>query len=122
VTAEEWDQTTKLTFRDSVEVQGQVLPASTDWFKLADNDSDRNIIPMWNADRTHLVTTIPAIPDYRQNTPRKQSLIARRDRPASRKPFDRGFTPEITLARSLFIRRRALSNSQRIQGGLALDA
>ncbi len=38
---------------------------------LADNDSDRNMVQIWNADRTQLVTTILAIPDYRQKTPEK---------------------------------------------------
>jgi hypothetical protein len=70
VVADDWDQATKLTFSDSVGLPGQVLPAGSYWFKL-DNESDRNIIPMWNADRTHLVTRILAIPDYRQNTPEK---------------------------------------------------
>ena len=71
VRADDWDQATKLTFSDSVEVPGQVLPAGSYWFTLADNDSDRNIVQIWNADRTHLVTTILAIPNYRQKTPEK---------------------------------------------------
>jgi hypothetical protein len=72
--ADEWDQATKLAFSESVEVPGQILPAGTYWFTLADNDSDRNIVQIWNADRTHLVTTILAIPDYRQKTP-QETLI-----------------------------------------------
>ena len=71
VMADEENQAIKLTFSDPVEVPGQVLPAGTYWFTLADNDSDRNIVQIWNADRTQLVTTILAIPDYRQKTPEK---------------------------------------------------
>ena len=71
VMADEWDQATKLTFSESVEAPGLILPAGTYWFTLADNDSDRNVVQIWNADRAHLVTTILAIPDCRQNTPQK---------------------------------------------------
>jgi hypothetical protein len=63
--ADDWNQATKLTFSEPVEVPGVVLPAGTYWFQLADNDSERNIVQIWNADRTQLVTTILAIPDYR---------------------------------------------------------
>lgn len=34
-------------------------------FTLTDSESDRNIVEIWDADRTHLVTTVLAIPDYR---------------------------------------------------------
>jgi hypothetical protein len=63
--ADEQDKATQLTFSEPVEVPGQVLPAGTYWFVLADSDSDRNAVQIWNADRMHLVTTILAIPDYR---------------------------------------------------------
>jgi len=81
VMADDWDQATKLTFNELVEVPGQVLAAGTYWFTLADNDSDRNIVEIWNADRTHLVTTILAIPDYRQETPAK-TIINFEERPS----------------------------------------
>ena len=71
VMADDWNQATKLTFNEPVEVPGQVLAAGTYWFILADKDSDRNIVQIWNADRKHLVTTILAIPDYRRDTPEK---------------------------------------------------
>ena len=79
--ADEWDRATKLTFNEPVEVPGQVLPAGTYWFTLADNNSDRNIVQIWNADRTHLVTTILAIPNYRQKTPVK-TIINFEERPS----------------------------------------
>jgi hypothetical protein len=69
VMADDWDQATKLTFNEPVQVPGQVLAAGTYWFILADKDSDRNIVQIWNADRKHLVTTILAIPDYRREAP-----------------------------------------------------
>lgn len=65
VMADGWDKATKLTFSEPVEVPGLVLTAGTYWFTLADSDSDRNIVQIWDADRMHLVTTILAIPNYR---------------------------------------------------------
>jgi hypothetical protein len=62
--ADAWDQATKLTFSGPVEVPGLALPAGTYWFTLADSDSDRNIVQVWNEDRTQLLKTILAIPDY----------------------------------------------------------
>jgi len=79
--ADEWDKATKLTFSEPVEVPGQVLPAGTYWFTLADSESDRNIVQIWNADRTRLVTTILAIPDYRLQ-PRGRTVIHFEERPS----------------------------------------
>jgi len=81
VMADDWNQATKLTFNEPVEVPGQVLAAGTYWFILADKDSDRNIVQIWNADRKHLVTTILAIPDYRRDTPEK-TIINFEERPS----------------------------------------
>jgi hypothetical protein len=79
--ADQSDKATKLTFSESVEVPGQVLPAGTYWFTVANNDSDRNIVQIWNADRTRLVTTILAIPDYRLQ-PRGRTVVHFEERPS----------------------------------------
>jgi hypothetical protein len=63
--ADEWNKATKVTFSEPVEVPGIVLPAGTYLFTLMDSPSDRNIVQIWNSDRTRLITTILAIPDYR---------------------------------------------------------
>jgi hypothetical protein len=63
--ADEWNKETTLTFSAPVEVPGRVLPAGKYVFKLADSDSDRNIVQIFNADQTRLITTILGIPDYR---------------------------------------------------------
>jgi hypothetical protein len=62
--ADEWNKETTLTFSAPVEVPGRVLPAGKYVFKLADSDSDRNIVQIFNADQTRLITTILGIPDY----------------------------------------------------------
>jgi membrane anchored protein len=79
--ADQWDKATKLTFSEPVEVPGRVLPAGTYWFTLADSDSDRNIVQIWDADRMHLVTTILAVPDYRMQ-PAGRTVIHFEERPS----------------------------------------
>jgi hypothetical protein len=79
--ADEWNKATELTFSEPVEVPGLVLPAGTYWFTLADSDSDRNIVEIWDADRMHLVTTILAIPDYRLQ-PTGKTVIHFEERPS----------------------------------------
>lgn len=79
--ADEWDHATKLTFNEPVEIPGRVLDAGTYWFMLADSQSDRNIVQIWNADRTQLITTILAIPDYRLQ-PAGDTVIKFEERPS----------------------------------------
>jgi hypothetical protein len=66
--ADTWNKATKMTFSEAVEVPGMALEPGTYWFQLADSSSNRNIVQIWNADRTQLLRTILAIPDYRLHT------------------------------------------------------
>lgn len=81
VMADEWNKATKFTFSEPVEVPGMVLAAGTYWFTLADSDSDRNIVQIWNSDRTQLITTILAIPDYRLQ-PTGKTVVNFEERPS----------------------------------------
>jgi len=54
-----------------VEIPGQVLPAGTYVFKLANFSSDRHIVQIWNEDETQILATIMAIPNYRLDVPEK---------------------------------------------------
>lgn len=67
VRADGWDKETVVTFTEPVEVPGQVLPAGTYVFKLAENPTDRLIVQIFTADQQKLLTTILAIPDYRSD-------------------------------------------------------
>jgi hypothetical protein len=69
--ADQWDRKTIVTFSDSVEIPGQVLPAGTYVFKLADSPSDRHIVQIWNADETQILATTLAIPNTRSERPDK---------------------------------------------------
>jgi len=63
--ADEWNKKTVLTFSQAVEVPGQVLPAGTYTFVLADSPSDRHIVEIFTADGSHIIATILAINNYR---------------------------------------------------------
>jgi hypothetical protein len=79
--ADDWDQKTVLTFSAPVEVPGQVLPAGTYVFKLANSQSDRNIVQVFSKDENHLYGTFLAIPDYRVK-PASKPIITFSERPA----------------------------------------
>jgi len=67
--ANEWNDRTTVKFSGPVEVPGpqgpEVLPAGTYTLKLLGSSSDRNIVQIFDKERTHLYATVLAIPDYR---------------------------------------------------------
>jgi len=63
--ADEWDKKTILTVNETIQVPNKVLPPGKYVMKLMDSPSDRHIVQIFNADETHLETTILAIPNYR---------------------------------------------------------
>lgn len=81
--ADEWNQATKVTFNDSIEIPGRVLSAGTYWFKLLNDDPDRNVVQIWNADRTDLLATILTAPDYRLE-PKGRTVMKFEERPSSK--------------------------------------
>src|ERR1700722_17205218 len=62
--ADQRDQKTVFTFSDQVEIPGQVLPAGTYVFKLA-NTHSRHLVQVFSKDETRLLSTFLAIPNYR---------------------------------------------------------
>jgi hypothetical protein len=83
VMADEWNQATKVTFTDSIEIPGRVLSPGTYWFKLLNDDSDRNIVQVWNADRTQLLATMLTVPDYRLH-PKGRTVLKFEERPSTK--------------------------------------
>jgi len=71
IKADDWNKKTVVTFTDSIEIPGQVLPAGTYVFKLANGIADRHIVEIWTGDESQLLATILTIPDYRPDTPNK---------------------------------------------------
>jgi hypothetical protein len=72
--ANEENQMTKLTFSQSVQVPGRILPAGTYQFVLATNESNRNIVEIFNADGTELYATIQTISAERGRNVRGTSV------------------------------------------------
>jgi hypothetical protein len=56
--ADEWDQATKLTFSQPVQIPGRVLPAGTYWFVLNDHGVDPNVVQIFDSDRSKLVAIL----------------------------------------------------------------
>ena len=79
-TADESNQKTIFTFSGPVAIPGQVLDAGTYVFKLADSESDRDIVQVFNKDETHLYGTFLAIPDERLQ-PAGKTIITFDERP-----------------------------------------
>ena len=69
--ADQWDRKTVVTFSDSVEIPGQVLPAGTYVFKLADLPNERHIVQIWNAEEDQILATIMTIPKTRFEAPER---------------------------------------------------
>ncbi len=78
--ADQWNKETILTFSQPVEIPGKVLPAGTYVFKLLDSYSWRHIVQVLNADKTEVLATILAIPNYRLE-PTGETVINFRERP-----------------------------------------
>ena len=72
--ADESDQATTITFNQPIQIPGQVLPAGTYLFKLANSDSGRDFVQIFNSDRTHIYATLQTIPTDRQD-PTGQTVI-----------------------------------------------
>jgi len=77
--ADTWNQKTILTFSAPVEIPGQVLPAGTYVFKLADSSSNRHIVQIFNEDQNKIFGTFLAIPDYRMK-PAEKTIITFQER------------------------------------------
>jgi len=79
--ADEYDQASQLTFSQPVQIPGRVLPAGTYWFVLADTSiGNRNIIKIFNSDRSTLYATVGTISAERaQASDRTAFTFAERD-------------------------------------------
>jgi hypothetical protein len=64
--ASEMDQATKLTFSQSVQIPGHVLPAGTYWF-VADPSFDSHVVRITSQDRLTVYATLQTISSEHQN-------------------------------------------------------
>src|SRR5882724_10406558 len=59
--ADQSDRKTIVTVKGSIQIPGKVLPAGTYVLKLLD-PNDTTLVSVFNADETHLITTVQGIP------------------------------------------------------------
>ena len=87
------DRSTKLTFSKPIQIPGEVLPAGTYLFRLADSDSGQRVVQIFNPDGTVPYATVLTIATERPYpTGRYCGCIGG---PGSRKP---GCPPEVVLS------------------------
>jgi len=73
--ADELDQATELTFNQSVQIPGRTLPAGTYWFVRAyTSTGHRNLIRLFNSDRSELYATVSTITTTRAKRTDKTAL------------------------------------------------
>ena len=59
--ADESDLNTTITFSEPIQIPGQVLPAGTYVFRLADPHDSQNVVEIFNSDRTDLYATVQTV-------------------------------------------------------------
>jgi hypothetical protein len=79
------NNTTIVTFSAPVSLPGVTLPAGSYMFKLADSQVNRNIVQVFDKDRTKILATILAIPAER-NEPADDTVITFGESPANMAP------------------------------------
>jgi hypothetical protein len=65
VKADEWNKRTKIAVDRPIEIQNTILPAGTYVIKLLDSPEERYTVQVFNSAENHLITTILAVPIYR---------------------------------------------------------
>ena len=79
------NRTTIMTFSAPVALPGVTLPAGSYMFKLADSQTNRNIVQVFDKDRTKIFATILAISAQR-NRPADDTVVTFKEGPASAAP------------------------------------
>jgi hypothetical protein len=78
--ADQWNKKTFLTFSQPVQVPGMTLPAGTYTFKLADLETNRHVVQIFDKDGGKLLATFLTVPDYKLNPP-DNSVVMFEERP-----------------------------------------
>jgi len=115
--ADEWDHKTIVTFGESVEIPGQVLPAGTYVFKLFDSPSDRHIVQIWTEDQQQLIATIHTVPNQRLE-PEDFSVFLFDERPSdSPQALYAWFYPGATIGEEFVYSHKTYRSDYSYSGG-----
>jgi hypothetical protein len=79
------DRTTLITFSAPVSVPGVTLPAGTYTFKLLDSQVTRNVVQIFDKDRSRILATIIAIPAQRDEVS-DESVVTFKETPVNAPP------------------------------------
>lgn len=79
------NRTTIVTFSAPVALPGVTLPAGSYMFRLADSQTNRNIVQVFDKDRTKIYATILAMPAQRPR-PADETVITFKETPANAAP------------------------------------
>ena len=77
--ADEANQETRVTFSAPIQIPGQILPAGSYIFQLADPNSSQDVVRIFNADRSVLYATVEMVSTERMN-PTGDTAITLADR------------------------------------------
>ena len=80
--ADEADQSIKITFNQAIEIPGQILPAGTYLFKLAD-PNNLNLVRIFNSEGTRLYATLETATAERSN-PTGDTVVVLAEQPDGR--------------------------------------
>jgi len=80
--ADEADQSTKITFSQAIEIPGQILPAGTYLFKLAD-PNDLDVVRIFNSQGTRLYATLQTVTTERSK-PTGDTVVVLAEQPDGR--------------------------------------
>ena len=73
--ADDYNQAIKITVNRSVQIPGHVLPAGTYWFVLEDFIANREVVEIFNSDRSILYARIETIVTERTEPSEKTAMI-----------------------------------------------
>lgn len=63
--ADEWNKRTILTVNEPIQITDTVLDPGQYVLRLADSNANRHVVQIFNANQTHLIDTVMAVPNYR---------------------------------------------------------
>jgi hypothetical protein len=90
--ADEWDQRTILTFSQTVEIPGTVLPAGTYVFQLADSAASRHVVQVFDQDG-RILATVLTIPTARLTAADDTRITFEEQRAGAPFPIKKWFYP-----------------------------
>src|ERR1700732_4947333 len=91
--ADDWDRNSTIPFSEPIQIPGQVLPAGTYLFRLADPDAARNIVQIFNVDRTVVYATLQTIATERRHRTDDTAITLAKHRPAKPDALLKWFYP-----------------------------